>query len=167
MTEFTPQNLERFKKTVAKYEQSASAMLPALYIAQEQFGYLTPEILEYVAGLLKVPAAKAFEAASFYTMFFKRDMGKYCLQVCNNVSCTMMGSEEILAVIKEELGIEPGQNTEDNTFSVIKVECLGSCDTAPVVQVNDDYCENLNPKRMRDLIKRIKNGDYQPPTEAL
>jgi NADH dehydrogenase (ubiquinone) flavoprotein 2 len=165
-TEFTPQNLERFHKIVAKYEQAASALMPALYLAQEQFGFLTPPVLEYVASLLKIPAARAFEASSFYTMYRKRDMGKWCLQVCNNVTCTMMGSEEILAVIKEELGINPNENTEDNEFSLLKVECLGSCDTAPVVQVNDDYCENLTPKKMRDLIKRLKQDERPRQGEA-
>ena len=165
-TEFTPQNLQRFQKIVGKYEQAASALMPALYLAQEQFGFLTPPVLEYVAGLLEIPAARAFEASSFYTMYKKRDMGKWCLQVCNNVTCTMMGSEEILAVIKEELGISPNENTKDNQFSLIKVECLGSCDTAPMMSVNDDYCENLNPKRMRDLIKRLKNGERPVQAEG-
>lgn len=154
--EFSPKVKSQLAELVAKYEQPQSALLPALYIAQEQFGFLSNDVLELVARELKIPAAIAFEAASFYTMFKRRDMGRWCLQVCNNVTCTMMGSESLLQVVKEELGLVPGQVAEDKLFSLLCVQCLGSCDTAPVVQVNEDYCEKLDPERFRKLLRTLK-----------
>lgn len=155
--EFTDKNLVEVKRIIAKYERPASALLPVLYVAQDQFGYLSPPVLKYVASLLEIPAAQAFEAASFYSMFKKKDMGRWCLQVCTNITCCMMGSDEILAAIKEEIGIEPGGMTEDKQFSLLHVQCLGSCDTAPVVQVNEDYHENLSPERVKEMIRSLSS----------
>ena len=99
---------------------------------------------------------EVFEAASFYTMFHLKDPGKYCLQVCQNVTCCMMGSDDLFKVVKDELGIGPGEVTADKKFSLVPVQCLGSCDTAPVVQVNEDYVEKLNPETFRKLIQDLK-----------
>ncbi|MBI4403693.1 MAG: NAD(P)H-dependent oxidoreductase subunit E [Deltaproteobacteria bacterium] len=158
-TEFTADRKERFKTIVAKYEQPSCALLPVLYLAQEQWGYLSSSVLEYVAGLLGLPVAHVASTASFYVMLKKKPTGKYWLQLCNNVSCTMLGSEELLAVCKEELGLEPNQTTGDGLFTLSCVQCLGSCGTAPVVQINDDYVENLNPSLFRKLLQRLKVGD--------
>jgi NADH-quinone oxidoreductase E subunit len=165
--EFSPEMKTRFEKTLAKYEVPASALLPTLYLAQEQFGFLSTEVLEYVAKILNLPSSHAFEAASFYTMFKKKDMGRWCLQVCNNVTCAMMGSEELIKTIKEELGISFNEKTPDNLFSVIPVQCLGSCDTAPVVQVNDDYVESLTPEKLRQHIRKLKGEKPQASQESL
>jgi NADH-quinone oxidoreductase E subunit len=154
--EFTQDRLERFKKIVAKYEVPASAILPALYLAEEQFGYLSPPVIEYVAGLVKMPPAQAFEVVSFYFMFKKKDMGRWCLQVCNNITCHMMGSEGLIRVIKEDLGIGVNEVTSDGLFSYLPVQCLGSCDTAPVCSINDEYFENLTPESFRELLKKMK-----------
>lgn len=156
MVAFTPENLARFKATVAKYEVPASALLPTLYIAQEQFGFLSNEVMVYVGTLLDMPPVKVFEAASFYSMFKKKDMGKYCLQVCNNITCTMMGAERLVKVIKDDLKIGPMEVTKDGKFSYVPVQCLGSCDTAPVCQVNDDYVENLDAEKFRALLRELK-----------
>jgi NADH-quinone oxidoreductase subunit E len=157
--EFSPERMKAFRECVAKYEQPASALLPTLYLAQEQFGFLKPEVLEYVASLLKIPPTQAFEAASFYLMFKQKDMGQWCLQICNNVTCTMMGSEDLIAVAKEELGIGFHEVTSDRKFSVVPVQCLGSCGTAPVVQVNEDYHENLSPVKFRELLKQLASKE--------
>lgn len=164
---FTAERLERFDKTVAKYEKAQSALLPALYLAQEQWGFLTPAVMEYVAGLLKMPAATVFEAASFYFLFKKKDMGKYCMQVCNNITCSMMGSEKVLQIIREELGIGPNDVSSDGRFSCMAVQCLGSCDTAPVVQVNDDYFENMDPDVFREHLRKWKAGEEPKPQQVL
>ena len=100
---FTLENEKRFKNIVSKYEARASALLPTLWLAQEQFGYLSDETLNYVAGLLDMPSVHVFEAVSFYVLYKRKDMGKYCLQICNNISCQMMGSEKLIGVVKEEL----------------------------------------------------------------
>jgi NADH-quinone oxidoreductase subunit E len=167
LIEFSPEMKKRFQETVAKYEKPASALLPTLYLAQEQFGFLSPEVLEYVAKILELPSSHAFEAASFYTMYKKKDMGRWCLQVCNNITCTMMGSEALIGAVKEELGIGFNEKTPDNLFSMIPVQCLGSCDTAPVVQVNDDYVENLTPEKLRQLIRKLKGEKAVAPQETL
>ena len=155
---FNPQNKLRFENTLAKYEIKASALLPTLWLAQEQFEFLTPEVMDYVAQLLEMPPAHVYEAVTFYIMYKKRDMGKFCLQVCNNITCSMMGSEDLIRLIKKELHIGLNEVTEDKMFSLVPVQCLGSCDTAPVVQVNDDYCENLNPEKLRELIIKLRAG---------
>lgn len=150
----------RFKKLTAKYETLRSALLPTLYLAQEQFGYLSPDVMTYVAKRLDVPPAHVFEAVTFYVLFKKKDMGKFCLQVCNNITCTLMGSEKLIQVVKEELGLSLNGVSEDKMFSLVPVQCLGSCDTAPVVQVNDDYFEKLNPETFRAVLKKLKAGEY-------
>jgi NADH-quinone oxidoreductase subunit E len=163
---FTPERLERFKKLVAKYEVPASAMLPTMYLAQEQWGYLTPPVLDYVASLCGVPSRQAYECASFYTMFKRKPSGKYFIEVCNNITCTMLGSEELLAVLKEELGLEPGQVTADGQIGCRTVECLGSCDTAPVCIFNDEYVENLDKEKFRAMVRSLKSGDPKPFLDA-
>ncbi len=154
--EFTPDRMDRFREIVAKYEMPASALLPTMYLAQEQFEFLSPAVLEYVATLLDLPPRHVFEAASFYVLFKKKDMGRWCLQVCNNVTCSMMGSEDLLKVIREDLGIGPMEVTRDGKFSLMPVQCLGSCDTAPVVQVNEDYHEKLDPQKFRALLSDLR-----------
>lgn len=155
---FTPENQSRFEKILSKYETKASALLPTLWLAQEQFGYLTNEVMDYVAKLLDMPPAHVYEAVTFYVMFKRKDMGKYCLQICNNITCSMMGSEKLIRVANEELNISFNEVTEDKMFSLVPVQCLGSCDTAPVVQVNEEYCENLTPEKFKELIRRLREG---------
>jgi NADH-quinone oxidoreductase E subunit len=158
MVEFSPDRLAQFSKIIEKYETKSSALMPVLYLAQDQFGYLSPPVLEYVAGLLGLPAAQAFEVASFYFMFKQRDMGKYCLQICNNITCTMMGSEKLIKVVKEDLGIGPNEVTPDGLFSLLPVQCMGSCDTAPMCSINEDYAENLTPESFREIIQKLKSS---------
>lgn len=155
---FTPENQSRFEKILSKYETKASALLPTLWLAQEQFGYLTNEVMDHVAKLLDMPPAHVYEAVTFYVMYKRKDMGKYCLQICNNITCSMMGSEKLIQVANEELGIKFNEVTEDKMFSLVPVQCLGSCDTAPVVQVNEEYCENLTPEKFKELIRRLRSG---------
>ena len=163
---FTPDRLERFETTLRKYETKASALLPTLYLAQEQFGYLTNPVMDYVASLLEMAPVQVYEAASFYLLFKKKEMGRFCLQVCNNITCTMMGSEELLKIIQEELGIGPSEVTDDKMFSLLPVQCLGSCDTAPVVQVNEDYVEKLNPEKFREFLRKLKRGEKPQELQA-
>lgn len=155
---FTPERLSKFKALVAKYERKQSALLPTLYLAQDQFGWLSRPVMDYVASLIEVPPRHVYEVAMFYTMFRKKDMGQWCLQVCNNITCTMMGSEDLLKVIHEELGIRPDEVTPDRQFSCMVVQCLGSCDTAPVCQVNEEYVEKLDPDKFRTLIRKLREG---------
>lgn len=163
---FSPEMSRRFKETVAKYERPRSALLPVLYLAQEQFGFLSKEAMQYVAKQLELPEAYVYEVVSFYTMFKKKDMGRYCLQVCNNITCCMVGSEEILQTAQSELGIKPGEVTADGMFSLVPVQCLGSCDTGPVVQINDDYFENMTPEKMKETVRKLRAGERVSSSHA-
>ncbi|MBI1861686.1 MAG: NAD(P)H-dependent oxidoreductase subunit E [Deltaproteobacteria bacterium] len=154
--EFTPERMKEFQKVKAKYERPRSALLPALYLAQEQWKFLSDEAIQYVAGLLEMPAREVFEAVSFYTMFRKKDMGKYCLQVCNNITCTLMGSEALLDLLHKELDVGLSETTKDGMFSILSVQCLGSCGTAPVVQINENYYENMNCDRLKITLQQLR-----------
>lgn len=158
-TAFTPERLQKAKSVIARYERPQSALLPVLYLAQEQFGYLSPPVMEYVAGLVDMPPAHVFDAVSFYSMFRKKDMGRFCLQICHNVTCSMMGSGKLIELAKRELGIDFQQVTADGTFSLVRVECLGACDKAPVVQVNEDYHEGMTTEAFGDLIRKLRGQD--------
>lgn len=162
MIAFTPENETKFQNLLTKYETKRSVLLPALHLAQEQWGFISPQVMVYLAGKLDIPPAHVYEVVAFYTMFRKKDMGKYFLQVCNNISCTIMGSEKIIAAVKEELGIGLNEMTPDQMFSLVPVQCLGSCDTAPVLQVNEDYFENLSPDTVKELIRKLKRGEKVP-----
>jgi len=161
---FTPERQKNLESLLSRYEIKASALLPVLRMAQEQWGFLKPEVMDYVASLLDLCPRHVREVASFYVLLKKQDMGDFCLQVCGNLTCCMMGSDSLLKVIEEELGIKkPMELNSDKRFSLMPVQCLGSCDTAPVVQINDDYFEKLTPESFRKIIRKIKNGESVQP----
>jgi NADH-quinone oxidoreductase subunit E len=150
---------KEFSELLQKYPSKRSALLPALYIVQREFGYLTPEGIEYVANLIGLTPAQVDEVASFYTMLFRKPVGKNVLWVCHNLSCTLNGAEEILHHLKEKHGIEEGKTTTDGKFTLLRQECLASCDTAPVMQVNDDYEENLTLQRVDEIIGKLREKE--------
>lgn len=139
-----------------KYPSKRSAILPALYLIQREMGYLKPEGIEYVAKLIGLSPAQVTEVASFYTMLFLKPVGKNVVWVCQNLSCTLCGAEEIIEHLERKLGIKAGETTGDNLFTLLRQECLASCDTAPVMQVNDEYEENLTIKRVDEIIEKVR-----------
>ncbi len=145
-----------FQATLKKYPTKMAALLPTLWLCQDQNGYLTNEIFEYVAGRLDLSPVHVYSVAEFYTMYHKRPPGRYHLQVCRTLSCTLCGCEQIRDRVQERLGIKPGERTPDGLFSLEEVECLGSCGTAPVMRVNDVYCEQLTPEKVDEIIKKCK-----------
>jgi NADH-quinone oxidoreductase subunit E len=151
----TPESVARMKEAAAKYPQVKSAILPALTIAYRQVGHLNDDIYAEISEAIGVPTLEVAEAASFYTMFPKKPVGKYLIQVCHNISCALLGAESLISYLKEKLGVEEGGTTPDNLFTLVRVECLGSCATAPMVQINHDYYENLTRKRVDELIERL------------
>lgn len=153
---FTEENLQRIETLKSRYPTTKALTLPALWIAQEQFGWISPETMKYIAGLLDVPLRHVYGVVTFYTMFNTRPVGKYHLQVCTNVSCMLRGSDELCDRISKQLGVSVGETTKDNKFTLSKVECLGSCGTAPMMQVNDDYVENLSPSGIDQLLSAFK-----------
>ncbi len=152
MVEFSKEALERFQTMLVKYPEKEAALLPTLWIAQEEFGHLSRDVMVYVGQLLDIPPSKVYSVASFYTMFKKEPTGKYFIQVCRTLPCQLNGAEEVTKHISDKLGIKVGETTPDNKFTLIEVECLGSCGTAPMLQLNNDYHENLTKSKIDQLI---------------
>jgi NADH-quinone oxidoreductase subunit E len=163
---FTPENLAEAKRIIAQYPagKQASAILPLLDLAQRQSGNWLPRAaILYVADLLDVPALRAFEVASFYSMFNLQPVGKYLIQLCRTTPCWLAGGEAIAQACEIRLGIKAGETTPDGMFSLKEVECLGACVNAPVVQINDDYYEDLTPDSIVRIIDALARGE-QPKT---
>ena len=152
---FSDKALAEYEKIVAQYPVKRAAIMPVLWLAQREFRVLTPEVQQYVADLMAFPLAWVSGVASFYTMYYKKPIGKFHLQVCTNVSCMLRGSDDIVRAIESRLGIGLGQTTADGKFSLDEVECLASCGTAPMMQVNEDYHESLTRESMLELIERL------------
>jgi NADH-quinone oxidoreductase E subunit len=140
---------------LSRYPDKEAAILPALYLAQREFGYLSDEAIVYVAGLLGFTPARIEGVATFYTMFNRKPVGKYHLQICRNISCSLLGAEHLIEHVSKKLGIRPGKTTPDGKFTLSEVECLGSCGTAPVLQLNDDYHEDLTEEKIDALLDRL------------
>lgn len=138
-----------------KFETNQSALIPALHRAQADQGWLSAETQAEVAGLLDLSLQTVAGVVSFYTMFHQKPVGKYVLQVCRNLSCTMLGGQSLRRKLEERLGIEEGETTPDGRFTLIEVECLGSCGTAPVVMVNDRYVEGVKPDDLDRLLAEL------------
>jgi NADH-quinone oxidoreductase subunit E len=116
---------------------------------------LSPDVLREVAGILGIPPIAARSVASFYTMYNRKPVGRYLIQVCTNLSCSLMGAEHIVERLRQKLGIDVGETTPDDLFTLMTVECLGSCGTAPMMQINDDYYENLTEERLDQILAEL------------
>jgi len=158
---FTPDNQARAEKIIAKYPagRQASAVIPLLDIAQRQNeNWLPQEAMDYIADMLDMPRIRVYEVASFYTMFNLKPVGKNFVQVCTTTPCWLRGSAEIVTTCKKKLGIGPGDTSPDGKFTLAEVECLGACVNAPMVQINDDFYEDLTPELMEKLLDTLKVG---------
>lgn len=154
--QFSDETYKQFQEVLTHYPTKRAALLPTFWLAQEEFGYLSSEVMEYIAQLLELSPAYVAAVASFYTMFDTEPKGKFHLQVCTNLSCTLVGAQQIVECLEQKLGIRPGETTPDGKFSLSEVECLGSCGTAPVLQLNSgDYYENLTPESVQQLIDEL------------
>ncbi len=151
---FTEENEKQFQTVVARYpsDHKRAALLPVLWIAQRQWGYLSHEVMTYVAERLELHPSEVMNTATFYTLFNKEKVGKFHIQVCTNLSCWLRGSDDIVSTCKEKLGIGVGETTADGKFTLNHVECLASCGTAPMMQVNDQYHENLSCDQVATMI---------------
>ena len=154
--EFSPETLKEFQATVARYPKKEAAMLPVLYLAQREFGHLGPEAIDYVAKLMDQAPARVYGVVSFYTMYNMAPIGRHHIQVCRTLPCALRGAEEVTEFLKKKLGIECGQTTPDGRFTLSEVECLASCGTAPMMQVNDEYYENLTEEKINALLDVLK-----------
>lgn len=151
----------RIERLFPHYPDKRSVLIPALFIAQEQFGYISDEAVRSVAQFLELSWNEVWAVASFYSMFFKRPVGRHVITVCMNISCMICGAKKIAEHLKAKLGINFGQTTSDGKFTLLEVECLASCGTAPVLQVNLRYHENLTPEKVDSILEELeewKNG---------
>jgi NADH-quinone oxidoreductase E subunit len=158
---FTDKNLELAKKHIAKYPEGrqASAVMPLLDMAQRQNDNWIPmKAIEYIAQMLSMPVMRVLEVTSFYTMYNLAPVGKYHIQLCGTTPCWLRGAEDIKKTCKNKLNIDLGETSKDGIFSLIEVECLGACANAPMIQINDDFYEDLNPKLMEKLLDNLKQG---------
>ncbi len=154
MLQFTADNEKKFQDVLTRYPVKKAALLPTLWLAQEQWGYLTEENMAYVAERLELHASEVMNTATFYTMYYKKPVGKYHVQVCTNLSCWLRGSDRVMAYCERKLGIKCGETREDQQFTLDHVECLASCGTAPMMQVNESYYEDLTPHKLDQLLEK-------------
>ncbi len=143
--------IKEIQTKMERYPSRRSVVLPALTAAYRQVGHLNPNIYREIAQITGVPYVEIAEAASFYTMFPKKEVGRYLIQVCHNISCSLRGADNMITYLEEKLGIKMGETTPDRMFTLISVECLGGCSAAPMMQINDKYYEDLT----REKVDRI------------
>jgi NADH-quinone oxidoreductase E subunit len=151
---FSQTAIKEIEDIRAKYPTARAALLPALYVAQREVGWLSPEAYEAVSALLGVPKAIARGVGTFYAMYKNRPMGRHVVQLCTNVSCMILGAEMLVDFLKNKYGLEPGGTSPDNRFSLVIMECIGACGTAPAMLVNDDFYENLTEKYIEEILEK-------------
>lgn len=158
---FNEENRERARTIVSRYPEGrqASAVIPLLDLAQRQSGgWLSRDVMDFVADYLDMPPIRVYEVATFYTMFNLKPIGRHHVQVCTNLPCWLRGSDDIVATCRKTLGVGPGETTEDGGFTVSEVECLGACVNAPMMQIGDDYFEDLTPESTRTILEDLQQG---------
>ncbi len=154
---FSDDAMQRFEQILKRYPEKRAALIPVLILAQKEFGWISDEVSDYVGGLMGYPPSDVLSVATFYTMLHKKPVGKYHMDICRTVSCWLMGVYPCVDELKKIIGVEAEEITQDGLFSWAFTECLGSCGTAPAMQVGDRYFENLTPQRMHEVIGQLKN----------
>ena len=154
--EFSEQTKKRIKEVISRYPRKEASLLPVLHLTQQEFGYIPAEAERSVAKMLGIKPIRVREAVTFYTMLHRQKLGKYHIQVCSNLSCSLLGAEKLIDYLKEKLKIEPGQTTADGRFTLSTVECLGACEEAPCMQINFDYFGNLDKKKIDSILAALK-----------
>ena len=153
---FSEATLAQYREILARYPQRRAALMPTLWLAQREFGWLSLPVMEYVAELMELPVAWVTSTASFYTMYWKEPKGRWHIQLCRNLPCALRGAREVQQAVERRLCIRDGERTPDGRFSLEEVECLASCGTAPVLQLNNaEYHENLDVERTLALLDRL------------
>lgn len=147
---------------LVRYPIKRSALLPLLYLAQAEEGYVSEAAMKEIAGLLRLTPPQVYETVTFYTMFNLKPLGRFHIQVCKSLMCALVGSDTVLAWMKTKLGIGPGETTADKLFTVSAVECLGACGTGPMMQINDDYYERLTEEKVDRILADLKRDGTSP-----
>ena len=153
---FSTETEARFKHLISIYPRKRSALIPMLLLAQQEQGYVTPQAMEHIGQLLELSTSEVESTLTFYTLLRRKPAGKYHIMICTNLSCMLRGSDDIEACVKRKLGVKLGEVTSDGLFSAIEFECLGSCTTAPVLQVNGEFYENLDVPKVEALLDELR-----------
>ena len=161
--QFSEENQREFERLIQRYPVKEAAMLPTLHLAQKQADYISPAVMEHVAELLELPVMKVKDVVTFYPMFFEESVGKYVIRVCYTLPCALRDCKLVLEHIKQKFNIDVASETDlakgttpDGKFTLLKSECLASCDVAPVVMINDDLYKNLTPQKMDEILDSLE-----------
>jgi NADH-quinone oxidoreductase E subunit len=166
MINFSPTALAEFRRLLARYPNRRSALMPVLWLAQREFQVITAEVADYLGELMELPAADIYSVASFYTLYNRAAVGKHHIYVCRNVTCFMRGCNNIIAQLKDRLGIKLGETTSDRLFTLATAECLGACDGAPMMMIDERYYENLTPSRVDEILMELRDEESRDKTAA-
>ena len=156
--EFSESEMADVEHILSRYPTKMAALLPLLWKAQYKWGWISTEIITYIAKLLELPESHVYGVVSFYTMYNRKPVGKYHLELCTNISCQLRGSEHILDCLREKLGIDLGETTADGMFTLTEAECLAACEMAPMMQIGLDFHGPLTPESATQLIDRLKSS---------
>lgn len=154
--EFSEKTKKKIEEIVARYPQKEAAILPVLHITQQEFGSISAEEEKLVARILGIKPISVRELVTFYTMLSRESLGKYHIQVCSNLSCSLLGAGNFVDYLVEKLGIEPGETTPDKKFTLSTVECLGACERAPCMLINFNYYGEMDPKKVDEILDGLK-----------
>lgn len=165
---------EEIEQILSRYPVKRSALIPLLYLAQREAGYVTEAAMTEIAGILRLTPPQVYETATFYTMLNLKKVGKHHIQVCKSLMCALVGSDTVIGWIKAKLGIGPGETTADGMFTLSAVECLAACGTGPMMQINDDYYERLTEEKVDRILadlrttgsSSLKSGPFMWPEPA-
>ncbi|NWF90688.1 MAG: NADH-quinone oxidoreductase subunit NuoE [Ignavibacteriaceae bacterium] len=155
---FTTESLEKINAVLNRYPTKQAALMPVLWIAQEQNGWISNEVMQETAKILEINPEEVLGVVTFYTMYFKKPMGKHHIQVCTNVSCMFRGAYEIYEGVKKKLGIDNMETTSDRKFSLEEVECMGACGNAPMIAINEEYFENISSEKVNKIIEDLEKS---------
>jgi NADH-quinone oxidoreductase subunit E len=153
---FNQENEQKFQELLTKYPKKSALSLPCLWMAQKQEGYISEEAIIFLANKLETTPADIYSIGSFYTMFHFEPIGKYHIQMCKTLSCMLSGSEDIKKHLEQKLGIRFGQTTQDRKFTLSEVECLGACEKAPVIQLNEDYIFDVTIEKIDKILDELE-----------
>jgi NADH-quinone oxidoreductase subunit E len=166
--EFTPENQEQFLEILNRYPRKRAAMLPTLHLAHQQQGFITPEVEQYVGRILEVPLVDVREILTFYTLFFRRPMGRHHIRLCMSISCWIRGASQIKDHLDRTMGVPSGEITPDGSFSWEAVpDCLGACELAPMMQLDKDYHGNLTPDKVEHILAEAPGNHSKADQETL
>jgi len=160
--QWSPEDLERIAEIKTHYATQRAAILPVLWIAQKKWDWLSFDVMRLVAQTLELAPSEVFAVATFYSMLKKQPTGKYLIQVCHTLSCKLGGAERIITHVKDRLGIQEGETTADGMFTLMRVECLASCGSAPMMQIDDDFYEQLTPEKIDQILDGFAQGEPLP-----